>query len=186
MDTPDLQLLLAMHKGNGPAAEALWARFSPRMLAYAAAILRRHDDAHDVVQAVFLSLLSRPRSDLKQVRDVAAWLLMLTRSAALNHLRAARRARARDARADAPPRSPAPDPDTDSIRAALERLARRDREIIILKHAAGLTFDQIALALQLNRSTAASRYRAAIERLRAIVEPRGADHRPLLAGCSHE
>jgi DNA-directed RNA polymerase specialized sigma24 family protein len=39
----------------------------------------------------------------------------------------------------------------------------------MLKHAGGLTFDQIALALDINRSTAASRYRAAIERLRAAL-----------------
>ncbi|MCH8271418.1 MAG: hypothetical protein IH985_09460, partial [Planctomycetes bacterium] len=40
------------------------------------------------------------------------------------------------------------------------------REVVLLRHAAGLTFDQIALALDLNRHTAASRYRAAIARLR--------------------
>ena len=45
-------------------------------------------------------------------------------------------------------------------------MPRRYREVIVLKHIVGMTFDQLALALSANRSTVASRYRNAVARLR--------------------
>lgn len=170
MEPSDRQLLIATHKGSGPAAEALWARFSPRLLAYAGAILHDRDAAADIVQTVFVQLLAQPRAAIWGVADVPAWLVRLTRNAAISHLRARGR---REARAGGPPEASAPPISFDAqlVRDALDAIPRRDREIIVLKHIAGLTFDQIALALCMNRNTAASRYRAGIERLRSKLKP---------------
>lgn len=172
----DLQLLLQTHKGNEPAARRLWARFSPRMLAYARAIVRTGED--DVVQSVFVSVLTLRRAELKGVEDVGAWLLTLTRRAALNHLRTHRRELAR--RASSSPAIVVPAIRHESLAAALGSLPRRLREVVILRHIAGLTFDQVALALGANRNTAASRYREAIRQLRSLLGA-DADHvEPLL------
>ena len=54
--------------------------------------------------------------------------------------------------------------------AALDALGEDDREVLILKHAAGLSFDQIALALEQNRNTVASRYRRAADFLRSRAD----------------
>jgi len=51
------------------------------------------------------------------------------------------------------------------IDAAVASLPRRDQELIVLKHVAEMTFDQIALALATNRNTIAARYRRAVARL---------------------
>lgn len=163
------QLLLRMRRGDDAAARSAWACFAPAMIGHAAAIVGR-DEAEDVVQAVFVNLLRQPRRTLARVADAPAWLASLTRRTAINHLRAACRERARRQRRDQP--APAPKPPVDGLQHAVDSLPRRLREVIALKHAAGLTFDQIALALGVNRNTAASRHRAALGVLRRLLATR--------------
>ena len=166
----DRTLLLRTHKGHEPSARALWERHAPAMLALAGAVLRGRGvgSADDVVQAAFCRVLETERRRLRDVRDVRAWLCQTTRRLALNELRARRRERARRERVPSKTHHDPRDVDHDLAR-ALDALPRRLREVVVLKHAAGLTFDQIATALDLPRTTAASRYQAALERLRASM-----------------
>lgn len=174
MNTNDRQLLLATHRGHEASARLLWHRHGPRLLAHARTILRNQAAADDVVQAVMCRLLELPKARLAAVTDVAAFLSASVRHQAINHLRSARREAARRSSlghgAGAP--FPGPDPDrADDLSAALEALPRRLREIVVLKHAGGLTFDQIASVLETNRNTVAARYRSALESLRRILDP---------------
>jgi RNA polymerase sigma-70 factor, ECF subfamily len=181
MSTDDLNLLQRTRRGDEAAARELWSRFAPRMLAYAHGILgrARAHAAEDVVQSVFVSILAQPTRNLRRIDDVPSWMLRCTRNAALNHLRGMRRERMREAKwvdggggggaglnkptnGVRPPRGES----VDNLAAAIDALPRRHREPLILKHIAGLTFDQLALALGINRNTAASRYRAALTTLR--------------------
>jgi RNA polymerase sigma-70 factor (ECF subfamily) len=168
--TSDHELLLNTRRGHEPSARLLWDRHAPRLTAYAAAIVGRCD-APDVVQSVMCAILALPRRRLAEVTDPPAWLALLTRRTALNHLRSARRERTRRA-ARAPELPPptsaaAPAPD---LQSAVDALPRRLREVVVLKHVAGLTFGQIATALATNRNTAATRYRAAVAALRRILD----------------
>lgn len=167
------QLLLDTHHGDEPAARDLWRAQAPRLLHYARAIVASHADAEDVVQAVFCKVLRLPRGHISGVNDVAAWLAQATRREAINHMRTLRREAARRHAAgefsaarssDAAPGSPDPE-----LHAAIDALPRRLREILVLRHVAGLTFDQIADATGLNRSTAAARYRAGVDSLKAAM-----------------
>jgi RNA polymerase sigma-70 factor, ECF subfamily len=178
MPTNDLNLLQRTRRGDEAAARELWSRFAPRMLAYARGVLGRPhaDAAEDVVQSVFVSILSRPMRQIRAIEDVPAWLLRSTRNAAINHLRGVRRERARETKWGgaglSTPRNGAPTPhhgDHGTLSAAIDALPRRHREPLILKHIAGLTFDQLALALGINRNTAAARYRAALTILRQTL-----------------
>jgi RNA polymerase sigma-70 factor (ECF subfamily) len=172
MPADDRQLLIATHKGHGPSARELWGRLSPRLNAYAASIVRDRHAAADIVQSVFLQVLRQPGARIRAVTDVPAWFVSLTRNAALNHLRAIRRERDRLTRIQ---RTTSSESTPTDLNTALESLPRRDREILILKHVTGLTFDQIALALDMNRNTAAARYRSAVARLRSVLDPEGAE-----------
>lgn len=165
MELSDHELLRRLRKGNSAAAEALWRRHAPRLTIYARAILHRSgESAEDAVQGVFCAIIATPRREARAIDDVAAWLTRLTRNAALNAIRAARRERARrDVRAGG--RAPhavgatvAGDP---ALADAIDALPRRLREVIVLKDLGGLTFDQLALALGVPRTTAASRHHAA-------------------------
>lgn len=185
-----IHLLRACRRGDEDAARRLVALTSPALLAGAAAILRDQALAEDAVQQAFGRFLALPARKVGAVRDPLAWLMMLTRREALMTLRASRRRAARVAgyAASFPPRRPeplhgveAPRGRIAALNAAIEGLPRRLHEIIVLRHVAGLTFDQMAIALSANRSTIASRYRRALEHLRTtLAEPE--PDRPRLPG----
>ncbi len=164
----DHELLLDTHRGCERSARTLWAVHAPRLLAFARALVGPHD-AEDVVQSVFCGLLDLPRRRLSEVRDVPAFLAATTRRAALNSLRSARRQRARHESSKTPPSAPRA-PANDGLQQAIDSLPRRWREVLVLKHVAGLTFDQMGVALALPRDTAASRYRAALAALRTMLK----------------
>ncbi|CAG1009690.1 hypothetical protein PHYC_03735 [Phycisphaerales bacterium] len=171
MPADDRELLLQANRGHPAAAEALWARHAAPVLAYASAILGRRaasDAADDIVQQVFCRILEASESTLAAVNDPRAWLLASARNAALQHLRAGRREHNRRARSPHPDRPQAASQHTDLER-ALQALPRRLREIIILRHVAELSFDQLAVAVGIPRSTAASRYALAVELLDASI-----------------
>lgn len=169
MEPDDRQLLLQTHRGHEPSARLLWERHAPRMLAHAGAILGA-GNAEDAVQSAFCRVLSLKRRDLRAVADIPAFLATVTRRIAINTLRESKRRRKREENLRHQP-VPHPRAADDSLLAALDQLPRRSREIIALKHASGLTFDQIAIALGVNRNTTVSRYRAALDALRLALEP---------------
>jgi RNA polymerase sigma-70 factor, ECF subfamily len=184
----DHDLLLLTHRGDAEAAVAMWARFGPRMIALACTVLRERDTltAQDVVQGVFVRLLTLEKKTVHAVQDVAAWLSRLTRNAALNHIRENSRRRARVMKATEgkviytkAPSAAALPPD---LASAVDQLPDEQRDTIVLKHVAGLTFDQMAQALEENRNTVASRYRAALMQLRRTLGEREFDgsHTPPL------
>lgn len=171
----DRRLLLQTHRGRETAARELWQRFAPRLLVYARSIVG--SGAEDVVQSVFVSILQQPRRTIAAVDDPAAWLLTLTRRGSLNYLRssrrdlARRRSRSHSSSDSAPAFADAPAfGETEALHRAVGDLPRRLREVVILRHIAGLTFDQVAVALGANRNTTAARYREAIRRLRLVLE----------------
>jgi RNA polymerase sigma-70 factor (ECF subfamily) len=170
----DHELLERTCRGDSAGAREFWSRFGPAMLAYARAVLRRHGGepaAADAVQTVLCRLLELDHGAVAAVADVPAFLLRSTRHAALNLIRSADRARAREAGHGPAPTGVAATPEdaasASPAMAAIETLDEEAREVVILKHIAGLTFDQIALALDQNRNTVAARYRRAVEGLRA-------------------
>lgn len=163
----DHDLLVLTTRGDDGAARELWARWGARLTAFAAALLRHdggHEAAADVVQGVFCRILVMDRATIAAVHDVGSWLARAVRNEALNHIRASERRRAHTAVLGAPGRGGGER--FDDLREALTALPEAMREIVLLKHAAGLTFDQIALALDDNRNTIASRYAKAVKLMR--------------------
>lgn len=173
MPPDECTLLRRTHAGHEPSARALWNLHAGWMLAYARALLgpRGAAGAEDVVQGVFCRILELDRRTIRQVREVRPWLAQSVRRHALNHIRAARRTHARESRAPAPTSHPAPLIGAPELAAALATLPRRLREVVHLRHVAGLTTDQAALALGLPRGTVASRHHAAMHTLRALLGP---------------
>ncbi|MFG0306512.1 MAG: RNA polymerase sigma factor [Phycisphaerales bacterium JB040] len=164
-------LLLRMHRGHEPSAERLWALLAPRLRAYARAVLPgdQRDSGEDVVQGVFLTVLGRSRRELRGVEDVTAWMFRLTRNAALNHARGERRERDRMSRTPAErDERPGVRDIPDVVRAAWG-LSDAQRDVVLLRHVGGLTLEQVGVALGVNRSTVASRERAGLAAMRAVL-----------------
>lgn len=164
------QLLRQARRGSSPAAHSLWERFSPRMLSLAKEMVGA-SAAGDMVQSVFVAMLQMPEKQARGVQDVAAYLVVATRNACMNANRSlARRERAVVASArEAATRSEVPANAGDGLREAMSRLAYEHREVVLLKHVGGLTFDQMAMCLDEKRGTLASRYKRALEELQGMM-----------------
>jgi RNA polymerase sigma-70 factor (ECF subfamily) len=142
------------------------------MLLLARQVVPNRADAEDVVQEAFVRFwANRQRAD-----DPAAYLFTCVRSASLDWRRGGRR---RDRREHAAARPEAPDDAAplftvelereerrSAVEAALAKLPEPQREVLVMKVWAKLTFPQIAAALQIPLDTAASRYRYALAKLR--------------------
>jgi len=131
---------------------------------YALMLLGDHAAAEDVVQQVFTALLRQPRT----IDNELHYLRRSVRNACYSSLRRPR-TQAIDDRPLLEPIGPA-GPDVDD-RIALERallsLPAEQREVIHLHVFEGMTFQESADAMNESINTVASRYRYAIEKLRA-------------------
>jgi RNA polymerase sigma-70 factor (ECF subfamily) len=172
-DQTDQVLLRAMRRGDEAAARALLSRIGPGLTVFARGLLRDEALAEDALQNAMCKVMRCSTREIEAVESPRAWLAKIVRREALTMIRANRRAHERNIRratsaAAASLRDPHPADafDDGNLSAAVALLPRRLGEIIILKHVAALTFDQIAIALNLNRNTAASRYRDAVAMLK--------------------
>ncbi|MGQ0628764.1 MAG: RNA polymerase sigma factor [Phycisphaerales bacterium] len=178
----DLQILHRSRRGDEHAAEALWTRLSPRLLALARVMTGDHADADDVVQRVFVRVLRLDDLAAAAIVDVTAYFVGAVRNESRNEVRSARRAarvittRAAMEVSRGGERSEEPL----VLEGVIDRLSEDHQEVLRLRHVADLTFAQIATVLEENPNTVASRYRSAIERLRASLENPGAPgpHQP--------
>jgi RNA polymerase sigma-70 factor (ECF subfamily) len=125
-------------------------------------------DAEDVVQEAFIRFWrSRER-----VEDSVAYLYACVKHCALDWRRGASRRQRREettARPEAESLLVAPLEQEErraAIEAALRNLPSSQAEVLVMKIWGGLTFPQIAAALEIPGNTAASRYRYALARLR--------------------
>lgn len=167
----DIELVRLIRKGDERAARELWARVGPSLLAVATAVLRDRARAEDVVQDAMCLLLELPRREVAGIAEPRAYLACVVRRLALNEARGEARARkrARDSHSEAG-RDAAPDGhELERVRDALASLPDEMAEVVVLRHAAGLTFDQLAAALGENRSTVAGRYRRGVEMLEELL-----------------
>lgn len=127
-------------------------------------------DADDAAQRVFARVLAK-RGEVQPGAE-RAYLMRAAFRAALEDQRSRQRARARSANVDVDVvLSPSPQPDEavaqrqqlELLDRALARLPTEFRAVLMLFEIEGLSFSEIALALELPRGTVASRVRRARE-----------------------
>jgi RNA polymerase sigma-70 factor (ECF subfamily) len=150
-------------------------RHGPAMLLLARQLVPARTDAEDVVQEAFVRFWAAMRRTTEQPTDPVAYLFTCVRSAAMDWRRGTHRRGLRE-HAAARPEAPADaslftarlehEERRSAIEAALSRLPENQREVLVLKVWAKLSFPQIARALGIPPDTAASRYRYALEKLR--------------------
>jgi RNA polymerase sigma-70 factor, ECF subfamily len=178
----DHAALARMANGDPDAVGELYDRLARPVYSIALRILRNSADAEDIVQDVF-SQAWRQAARYDATRGtVAAWLLTLARSRAIDRLRS-RRARPDDVAAELDPNIPdtgiAADLQIQSaqqverVRAALEELPALQRIVLELAYYEGLTHVEIAERLEQPLGTVKTRIRQAMLRLRESLA--GAD-----------
>jgi RNA polymerase sigma-70 factor (ECF subfamily) len=177
MGQPDPDLIQSWRRGDPAAFEALVRRWQGPVARFLSRLVGRHDLVADLCQEVFLRLyLARER--YRESGAFSTWLYQI----ALNVARDAARKDRRAARH-------LPEPPTEVQDLAAARYERRElaeavaralaelppplREVLVLRHYEGLTFDRIARVLGAPASTLKSRFAAALERLRPKLEQLG-------------
>lgn len=176
MEVPGVDPLPArLAAGNECAFAELYNRFGQRLYRAAMGMLGARENAEDTVQEVFLSVF-KSKKCLNQSQDLTAYLFTALRRAAGRN--AVRRARAPRLSETAIKEAPAPlnqhdqnrNPYSKRLQRALLALPAKQREVIALKIDGELTFSQISLVMGISLNTAASRYRYALEKLRALLK----------------
>ncbi len=180
----DRALLSRMAGGDEGALGELYDRLGTMAFSLASAILRDAADAEEAVADAFLQIWSSA-ADFDPARSsVAGWVSVITRTRALDRLRARRRraatverAAARDPGGTALPVAEPPDPARDTeagelrarVLAALDGLAEPQRRVIELAYFGGMSHSEIATELNEPLGTVKTRIRAAMDKLRAAL-----------------
>lgn len=173
-DTDDQALLAAIKTGDRDALAQLYDKHAASMLATAFRILRNQRDAEDLVHDVFLEAWRRAESFDESRGSVRAWLLLRTRSRAIDRLRTLTRAREHLMVSDElVEQSPAVDGDPVDeyerarARRAVERLSDVQRQVVELCYFKGMTCQEVSDDCGIPIGTVKSRLSAALARLRA-------------------
>jgi len=153
------------------AFEALYRSSFPRVYGYVATLLRDRTAAEEVTAQAFERAYRKRRSFRPSRGTEEAWLFGIARNAALDELRRRKRravletdpedvhAAGIDERADDALRH-------EAVRAALARLAPRERELVALRFAGGLSHEEIGRVLGISASNAGTRLHRTLEKLR--------------------
>ena len=142
-----LKAVLRAKEGDRDALRFLYVRYADNIYGYVRSIVRDDHEAEDITQQLFSKLtfaLSRyePRSV-----PFSAWILRVARNLAVDHIRALRAIPCEEVR---PVDSVADDYSFERSRAlqdALDALPRDQRQVLILRHVAGLSPGEIARSL---------------------------------------
>jgi RNA polymerase sigma-70 factor (ECF subfamily) len=157
--------------------ERVYDEHAGSLFAFLLNFTRNEDDTRDVLQELFCKLAAR--SDLLDgVKEPRAFLVRLCHNLAIDLMR---RRGTRDkyhedfGRDQVQIFEPATEPDDRAFRQALSgalaELPPEQRSVVHLKLWEEWTFEAIAGALQIPLNTAGSRYRYAIDKLRARLRP---------------
>ena len=131
-------------QGDNSALQFLYVRFADDVCGYVTSIVQNSYDAEDITQNVFLKL--RTAIQKYEPRDVpfAAWILRVARNAALDHLRARRQIPFEEVRTDDGGHEELDFERSQCLRAAIMHLSPEQREVLVLRHLAGLSPGEIA------------------------------------------
>ncbi len=160
-----------------PELERLYDEHAQPLFAFLLNFTRDEADARDLLQEIFVKLARTPEL-LDGIREERAFLIRLAHHAAIDLMRrrgTRDRTRENFAAEMISPFAPAGDPDEkvfhEDLAAALGELPEEQRAVVHLKLWEGLTFEQIAGALEIPLNTAASRYRYGLDKLRERLRP---------------
>lgn len=179
----DNALVLAIADGSADALSALYDRYASIVFGLAKRVTSRQEDAEEVVQDVFAQVWRQASRYESGRATVAGWLVMLTRTRAIDRVRA--RVARPDQNASVPPESAphlamaGPDPEAVSIsaddvrqvRTVLSALPDGQRSLVEMAYYEGLTHTEIADRTGIALGTVKTRLRAAMAALRQALQP---------------
>jgi RNA polymerase sigma-70 factor (ECF subfamily) len=142
-----LKAVLRAKEGDRDALTFLYVRYADNLYGYVGSIVRDEHAAEDITQDLFVKLPSAlARYEPRRV-PFAAWILRVARNLALDHLRAQRAVPCAEVRPVEPLADDLSFERSRALRDALDALPRDQRQVLILRHVAGMTPGEIARSL---------------------------------------
>jgi len=174
------QAIERCQQGRKDAFRPLVDAYFARCVRLARAFVGDVEDARDLVQDAFVAAY-RALDDFELGRPFYPWLRGILLNRCRAHVRSRNRASRRRARAaespghwvlGAPPgRTASSRRSADLVRRALATVSEGDREILVLKHMEGYSYDELATHFGIEPGTVASRLYRARKRMRdALAE----------------
>lgn len=173
----DSALMLRYKDGDTAAFEVLYRRHNDALYRYLLRMCRHPDAAEDVFQEVW-SKIVKSRERYRRTAKFTTFLYRVAHNCFIDHLRRNQR---HQNTADVEPdtqHNPGEEPDIATERslarrrldAALKDLPDEQRDVFLLHEEAYLTLEAIAEVTGVNRETAKSRLRYAVNKLRAAID----------------
>jgi RNA polymerase sigma-70 factor, ECF subfamily len=131
-------------EGDMSALHFLYVRFADDVCAYVRSIVRDPHTAEDITQIVFTKLMKAIHKYERRDVPFAAWIIRVARNAALDHIRASRQIPLAEVRTSDEGSEQVGFERGLSLREALARLPADQREVLVLRHIAGLSPGEIA------------------------------------------
>ena len=169
----DAAILGRIARGDLEYFDVFVNRYKQRLLGY---VCRRIGDRHraeDITQDVFLRAFRAVRADGYRGGSCAAsWLFTIARNCVVDYLRARREEATLHADfSDQPARRPegAAAEGSERVQAIMSQLPEPQREVVALKVFCDLTFGEIGQVMDCSVSTAKSRMRYGLEKIRELL-----------------
>jgi RNA polymerase sigma-70 factor (ECF subfamily) len=131
-------------EGDATALEFLYIRYATEIQRYVASFVGNQHEAEDITQDVFLKLMRVIGKYTQRDVPFVAWLRRVARNAALDHLRSRRMVPVGEVRGADDNHEQVASERARALRDALGRLPHEQREVLVLRHLAGLRPREIA------------------------------------------
>ena len=172
----DPELVERMRAGDPEALRLTVERYQDRIFALIYGIVRDRHEVEDVAQEVFLKVFTRITAFDGRSRFYT-WLYRVAANTAKDHVKKRSRRPAvaleEDARIESPAHGPADSAERAEarrqVRAAIDELPVRYREVLALRELEGLSYNEIAAILRVSIGTVESRLHRARARLKQVL-----------------
>jgi RNA polymerase sigma-70 factor (ECF subfamily) len=169
----DVELVARMVQGDRSAVAVLYERHKLPLFGLARGMLRNAAEAEDLLHDVFLEAWRRSADYSEERGSVRAWLILRTRSRALDRIKSAGRPRQAAASGALDPplqhTTLAESSDQRRVRELLAQMPETHRQVVLLGYFEGLSSSEIGERLGIPIGTVKSRTRAALEALRDVL-----------------
>ncbi len=181
-ETENVTLIEELRNGNVDAAERLFSKYQSRLYLYIFASVKDDVIAHDLLQdAMMKAFLSIKRGQYHEDGRFEPWLIRIARNVLMDHYRDRKRFhqvhsdREVSMLPDTLASSTMPDlgiissQERSQVRNLIQELPESQKEVVILRHFLGLTFQEIATHTGVSINKALGRMRYALINLRKIA-----------------
>ncbi|MFM7218385.1 MAG: RNA polymerase sigma factor [Bacteroidota bacterium] len=179
----DRELVRLYQQGDQVAISHLVARYKSRIYTSIFFLVRNRELAEDLFQDAFIKIITSLKSDhYNEQGKFLPWALRIAHNLVIDHFRKEKQMPMQRDREDYSVFDVLPVHGRNAseqliyeekiafVRSLIDRLPQEQREVVILRHYAGLSFKEISQQLNINLNTALGRMHYAVIKMREMVK----------------